>query len=388
MREIDAAVAAAEARLDEADPVGAARCIERFESQRAEHERLAMVWARLLPSVGNHKVLERQMRALAAEWPRHPVVALTIAEAGTRWTDPWPLDGRTDRLAALAVDIVERCLADGLVPARWAARLHLARARALARLNPDAEDEALAAFEQGLRVDPRQATGWADLARLHQIHRRWDKGLAAAEHALELDPEHRPARWTAAVCATVLARPQADTHWRAIDHLPAGLDDDGRPRVDALPPVEVLLDPRVLDIPPLAEEAAAEPPVEVVWVHPTSPAHGRIASPTVLDLPVDFDDVIAWDPVPLGFRPVGETEVPRFAARAKLAAGRARTWRVRDPLPDDVELPRGWRLYRFSGRVSGVHGADGGKLITPRSVDESAVRAALAGTDLRLDPST
>ncbi len=376
MDPIDAAVTAAESRLDAGDPLGAARCIEQFEQARGRHERLARVWSRLLPAVGNPKILERQIRALAAEWPRHPIIAMSLAEAGTRWRDPWPFEAGPDRTAALAVDVIDRCIADGRLDPRWVAPLHLARGRALARVGPAAEDEALGAFEVALSAAPDDAVGWADLARLHQIRRRWAKGLAAARQALEHAPDLRPARWTAATCATAIGDAEAADLWRALDHLPAGFDDGGRPRVEGLPAVEVVIGP---GLPGGGPEV-----VEAVWVHPTSPVHGRVASPTVLDLPADFDDVLLWDPVPRGFRPVGDAEVPCFTALAVLGAGGAETWRVAGEARG-ASWPEGWRLYPFDGRVRGPAPAVGsGKLITPRGARRTAVQAAVERAGLRL----
>lgn len=424
---IDAAIAEAEARLDAKDPVGAARCVERFEGARASHERLARLWARLLPAVGNPATLARQIRRLSAEWPRHPLIALTCAEAATRWADPWPPDAPRARLPGLAADVLARCIGDRNLDPRWVAPLHLARGRALARVGAAADDAALAAFEIGLGAAPEDADGWADLARFHQMRRRWAKGLRAADEALRHRPEHRAARWTAAVCATALADPGAGARWRALDHLPAGLDADGRPRVDGLPAIEVLLTPRTPgpegangDAAPTAEAraeapkapaaapegpaaapearaeapeaptAAPEAPAEAVWVHPISPVHGRIASPTVTAQPADFDDVVLWDPVPLEFRAAGDAEVPRFPALAVLGRGAARTWRLiaDDDRASPPALPAGWTAYPFGGRVQGAApaGAAWGKLITPRAVEEREVEAVLRGAGLRLEP--
>lgn len=378
MNPIDAAIAAAEERLAVGDPVGAARCIEQFEEARSKHPRLAVVWARLLPSVGNPKVLERQMRTLAAEWPHHPLIALTVAEAGTRWVDPWPFSGETDRLAALAVDVLERCLA-GRSAARHHATLHLARARALARMSPSAEDEALLAFEAGLESAPDAASGWADLARLHQVRGRWEKGLAAAEHALSL-ADSRQSRWTAAVCATALADDRAAAHWHALDHHPAGVDAHGRPRIADLPAVEVLLAPELLGGAPAAADA---PRAEVVWVTPTSPAHGRITSPTALSLPADFDDVVLWDPVPRGFRQVDNQQTPCFTAIAVLGRGRRRVWRIEGAV-DAQGWPADWWLYDLAERVRGAPVDGQWRLITPADVDRGTVRPALTARGLRL----
>ncbi|MCB9528451.1 MAG: hypothetical protein H6703_09430 [Myxococcales bacterium] len=225
---LDAAVAEAEALLEAGDAVAAAARVEAHEAAVETHERLALLWAALLGAVGDARVLARQLRRLSAAWPRHPVVALRCAAAATRWADPWPATETRDPLAALGADFVARCIDGGGAVDRFVAPLHLALARALARSGPRHDDKALAAFEVALSADPEDARGWADLARFHQQRRRFVQGLGAAREALRHRPDDKPARWTAAVCATALADPGAVADWAALDHLAAGRDGGGR----------------------------------------------------------------------------------------------------------------------------------------------------------------
>ncbi|MEZ4437056.1 MAG: hypothetical protein R3F65_32065, partial [bacterium] len=146
---IDAAVADARAALARGDAVEAARHLEPHEAALDAHDALAIVWSSLLMAVGAERVLARQIRRLAAAWPRHPVIALNCAEAAARWADPWPADGARDPLAALGADVAARCIDGGGATDRWFAPLHLALARALARSGARHDDKALAAFEAG-----------------------------------------------------------------------------------------------------------------------------------------------------------------------------------------------------------------------------------------------
>lgn len=413
---LDAAVAEAEALLEAGDAVAAAARVEAHEAAVETHERLALLWAALLGAVGDARVLARQLRRLSAAWPRHPVVALRCAAAATRWADPWPATETRDPLAALGADFVARCIDGGGAVDWFVAPLHLALARALARSGPRHDDKALAAFEVALSADPEDARGWADLARFHQQRRRFVQGLGAAREALRHRPDDKPARWTAAVCATALADPGAVADWAALDHLAAGRDGGGRPRVEGLPAVEVVLwrtTPLHLDRgAPAADNAAQDDTPaapasaqvgtardgasaqddtsagEALWVEPSSPCHGRIVSPSALALPADYDDVILWDPRPLSFRVVGDAEVPRFGALAVLGRGPARTWRYHaacalDAAAVERGLPPGCRLYPFAGRVSGAAALDG-KLVAPRALDRAALEAALAAAGVTL----
>lgn len=440
---LDAAVAEAEALLDGGDPIAAAARVEAHEAAIETHERLALLWAALLTAVGDARVLARQLRRLSAAWPRHPLIALRCAAAATRWADPWPATDARDPLAALGAEFAARCIDGGGATERFIAPLHLALARALARSGPRHDDKALAAFEVALTADPDDARGWADLARFHQQRRRFAQGLGAAREALRHRPDDKPARWTAAVCATALADPGAAAEWAALKHLADGADPAGRPRVEGLPAVEVVLwrttplhldrgapvAARVAHADPVAARsapppthdgapAAAHAPTpahagtpaaapgpdpaqpgtddpeadapagEALWVEPISPCHGRVISPTALELPADYDDVILWDPHPLSFRVVGDAEVPRFGALAVLARGASRTWRYHappalDPAAAERRLPPGCRLYPFAGRVSAAAAHDG-KLVAPRALDRAALEAALAAAGLTL----
>lgn len=390
---LDAAVAAARDALAQNDPVAAARHLEPHEALLDQHDGLAIIWATLLNAVGAERTLARQIRRLTAAWPRHPTITLECAAAATRWADPWPADHPPDhpaaRLAALGADITARCIDNGGARGPWLAPLHLALARALARSGPRHDDKALAAFQVALEATPDDARAWADLARLHQQRRRFAKALGAAEEALR-HADHRPARWTAAVAATALADPRAADHFARLDHLAAHLDPDGRPHVDGLPPVEVVLwtatpahpMPSKASDPPDATGAAPSEPIgEAIWVEPISPCHGRIATPTLRDLPADIGDTILWDPLPLSFRDVDGAETPRFGALATLTRGPLRTWRYTGAPSAEPTLPPDCHLYPFADRVRGAD-ATGGKLVAPRDMPQSAVEAILTAAGL------
>lgn len=390
---LDADIAAAQAALEAGEPVTAARHLERHEAALEHHEGLALVWSSLLAAVGNDDVLAKQVRRLSAWWPRHPPIALNCAVAATRWIEPWDPDRRRDPLAGLAADVLLRCI-DGRgglgADDRWGVPLALGLARALCRVGPAADDDALEAFESALSRAPDDSRAWADLARLHQMRRRWAKGLGAAREALRHHPQHAPAQWAAAVCATVLADPGAATHWAALSHQADGADAHGRPQIGGLPPVEVRLTEHT---PPPGREPAPDRPagaeleaIEDLWVQPLSPAHGVVISPTVLDLPADYGDVIAWDPVVHGFRVVGDREVPRFHALAVLERGAWRTVRFisegrpavvaeLDQQPAGDGRPAGARVYVHTGRTRGAQSTaqTRGKVIVPREASLEAV---------------
>lgn len=392
---LDADIAAAQAALQAGDPIAAARHLERHEAALEHHEGLAVVWSSLLAAVGNPDVLGKQVRRLSAWWPRHPLIAMNCASAATHWSEPWDPDRPKDALATLAADVLLRCI-EGLggleASHRWSATLALSLARALARVGPAADDDALAAFESALGRAPENATAWADLARFHLIRRRWAKGLGAAGEALAHQADHTPARWAAAVCATVLGDPSASVHWGHLSHHVDGHDPSGRPTVSGLPPVEVRATDQTPPATPVDEVTRGEVErAEDIWVQPLSPAHGVVVSPTVLDLPVDYGDVIVWDSVVHGFREVNGSEVPRFHALALLERGAWRTVRFLSAAPpaevialDDPQTsdgrPKGTRVYVHTGRTHGGDSAEQtrGKLVVPADADQAAVERWMA----------
>jgi hypothetical protein len=260
--------------------------------------------------------------------------------------------------------------------ARFVGPLHFGLARICAQAGPAFDDRACAAFEIALNAAPAAGDWWLTCARFHLLRRRYALAQVAAGQAHRHLPERsvEQAIFVAASAATGAGEGAAALEgWQAIGRT-GQLDADGLPRIEGLTPVEVRL---------AADEGAGE----AVWVQPHSPCHGRVMSPTILDCEADFDDRVLWDGVPLGFREVDGERVPLFRCIARLRSGSARTirYQTRDTLDLDAVhagLPGGCFLYP---QVEGP--PQRGKFVSPRTLSESAARAALADWPIALEMS-
>jgi tetratricopeptide (TPR) repeat protein len=54
--------------------------------------------------------------------------------------------------------------------------------------------ESLAAAKQAVRLDPKSAVAWNNIAAADEGLKRWDDAIAAAQHALALQPDFQLAR--------------------------------------------------------------------------------------------------------------------------------------------------------------------------------------------------
>ncbi len=389
------ALARARIAFDAGDATAAFRTLEPFASQLPEDERLALAWSAQLIAVHGEAALSQEIARFAWHWGHHPDVMVNVCRAAVAWGATRPLDARApdDDPVVQAAQALRRCLLD-VRRVKEAAPLFLDLAVGLTAAGARWDDDALSAYEQALDLDPASAEGWSALGRHHLLRRRFDKALQAATHAGEIgsDPS---ATWVRGVAATALGDFEvAAAAWRALGH-DVGRGDDGLPLLD-LPTVEVVLSARLsrLDDGPAAGGEAA---LEVVWVKPHSPCHGRVVTPTVHALPADFDDRVLWDAAPLGFRPVQGREVPRFSALAVLGRGRAATHRFvgRQPRAGALaglgdHLPPGCFVYVHDEQVMGGRDTEAvsGKVVAPRDMSRETLAAHLAAALPRVPGAT
>ncbi|MCB9539277.1 MAG: hypothetical protein H6704_23935 [Myxococcales bacterium] len=390
---IDAAVAAARAAFAAGDAAAAFRALEPFVSALPDDERLALAWSAMLGTVPSGKTLATEVERFAWHWGDHPDVMANVCRACVAWAAERPLDVDVpdDDPVVQGAQALRRCLEDVRRVPR-AAPLFLELAQGLTAAGPRWDDDALEAFEAALDLAPTSVPGWLAVARHHLRRRRFDKARAAAEYAATLEPPNDPVHWMLGVTATAVGDGAAAADaWRALGH-DVGTGDDGLPLLEA-PPVEIVVSGRL----PGGAEAPEREAVEVVWVKPHSPCHGRLVTPTVHALPVDFDDRVLWDPAPLTFRDVDGRRVPRFDALTVLAPGRAATWRLRGTQPArgalgalDAHLPAGCFVYVHDEQVMGGRDAQAieGKLVAPRALDRAAVEAHLAAAVARVPDVT
>ena len=153
--------------------------------------------------------------------------------------------------------------------------------------------------------------------------------LQAQEHGFD----QQKVSWNLAVALTALApqslpfAPSLAESWTAAGHeefVKINLKDRcGRFVAPQLERQRVMLTSHLIQIGggwDLTEEWLSE----VVIVQPLSPCHGRILHPALNKLPADFDDLILWDPQPVGFQQIDGEEQPILKALAVLEKGQAR----------------------------------------------------------------
>jgi len=368
--------------LDQDQPQLAAEVLRPFAEQTTEDEELARVWCAMMGWVDDLNHLERELRRLARIWATTPTVVMemssAILRAWGRQPGPHPFVDR-DSLIGLGVDLIDLCLKEAppSQPDQRAA-LFLRRASLLSWAGPLGDERALSDLEIALTLNPKDESGWYQLARLHLIRGRWEKAAIATEQALRHNFDSLRGGWNLAVALTgcaPLAPPETRSikeTWELAGHTEFSqacvMDHQGRPvalgldhQLVAVHTQMVSLGGWELDQPWMSE---------VVWVQPLSPCHGRLLHPTAGHFPADFDDLILWDPQPARFETFEGEQRPIMNALALLERGKA----VVRPLPRpqltpdqlkrlDEALPQGVFFHQAQGQSGQT-----GKLCWPRGM--------------------
>lgn len=366
------------AAIKQGDPEAAFAALQPHVASVKSDERVALPWVHLLRFVDARNDLTREVRRFARQWLDNPGIILGIAESVAAWAERQALDAArpADGVEVIALQVLAK-LIDGMGEQaereeRYVGPLHFGLARICAQAGPTFDERACAAFEIALGARPESGDWWLICARFHLLRRRYNEAQIAAGQAHRHLPERsvEQAIFVASSAATGAGDGEAALEgWQAIGRS-GRLGSDGLPLIEGLTPVEVRLSGG-----------------EAVWVRPSSPCHGRVVSPTILDCDADFDDTILWDGVPLTFREVDGERVPLFAAIAVLSKGAARTLRYQTAGDSELDidainaaLPAGCFLYP---QVEGPPAR--GKYVSPLSMGEGEARAALADQPLALE---
>ena len=178
------------------------------------------------------------------------------------------------------------------------------------------------------------------LAELHKWRSRWEECLQSARRAAELLPGERVPLLTVALAATARGEGALAADTYAALGLPRPeVAGGGLPRVDGLGRRRV----RTPAKPGLGVRELPDPCFELVWVEALSPCHGVVSSPTFLEAPIDYGDVVLFDPARVATTETGEpvhpvleqlhvgheVKLPFVAVLDDEAAGQA----LADPLP-------------------------------------------------------
>jgi len=376
---------------------------------------LARLWLEALRRAPTSAMLESEVRAVLDHHP-HDVELVTaaaaalIAAAELRAPDEPPL---THGPAALAASAVRRCLdvlaADVRRDPERAGYLLVNLGGALRLLGPERDAEAVAAYEEALRLDPSRAGWWFDLGVCHKWRGRFRDALAASTKARALlapsaDRARRPVLFNLAIAATALGEGALAAEAYGALGLPATVSSGGMPELEGLPRVEVRVPTRG------SGHTAGEVPdralgFEVVRVAPLSPCHGVVETPTFRDAPVDYGDVILWDAAPVSVRTnEAGARVVCLPLLEKLRAGDEHRFRFLglQQQAGDIEalaqtLPSGTLLFVQEERIEFVcprcaagellvrhehqppdeHRLVSGKIVAPAGSDLRALRDAL-----------
>jgi hypothetical protein len=311
---------------------------------------VAQVWAAMLGALDDERHLSYELTRLAGRWAEEVEVVKQLAKAALAWAGkhlslapplsdepltPLRGDQPLERAVWLAARVVSYCLehAPPSAPQERAELYHL-RARLLCWGGAEAEEQALSDLEVALSLNEQDATAWYTLARLHLSRARWEKALLANEQAQALGLDALQLTWLEVVARTALggeAARRTPELWRELNHDELTLDVSGRAAKVDFEPQLIALHSHMAS-PGGGYDLTAEWAVERAWAQPLSPCHGRLIHPPLTTLPAGYDDLIVWDPQPVGFEEVEGDERPVLRAIATLERGRAQSRPLARPL--------------------------------------------------------
>lgn len=369
------------------------------------------IWLDLLRLTPQKPTLEAEVELATAGFADRPEViiagnAALLARAARRAPDEPPL--RDDGPAHKAAKAAEACLARLSEAERNDPRiggyLYGNLANALRLAGPKYDKESHAAFYKALEIAPDRGDLWHDLGLLHKWRGRWENAYAAFLKARARLGETRPVLFNLAIAATGIGDGDVAAGTLKQLGMPVELGPDGKlPFVPGLPPAQV----RVLSRGSGYVTASAFPneatAFEVLWVQPLSPFHGVVASPCFRDAPIDYGDVIMFDPAPVSqSRDADGNLVPCFPILEVLRRGDEHRMRFiayveREDAFEAFSrgLPEGFTLFRQSERIESARPSiftgeklekpvaplspklAHGKIVAPANADLTALEAYL-----------
>lgn len=254
--------------------------------------------------------LLREARAFHERHADDPGALLAIATALVAEAERRPPDApiEPEGAAALAAKIVRPALDRSDLEAQTRAYLALNLGHALRRLGPDADAEAQQAYAEAIALQPERGWWHHALAELHKWRGRWEACLASEEDARERLPGERVPVLGLALAATALGRGEiAADAYESLGLPRPELAGGGLPRVDGLGRRRIRTPARPTG---RGVQELPDPCFELVWVELLSPCHGVVSSPSFLDAPIDYGDVILFDPARVATTETGEPVHP------------------------------------------------------------------------------
>jgi hypothetical protein len=298
---------------------------------------------------------------LIDRWPDDHTILFPALSSMLDITEASPIDGPAPRLATQVLELLKS----------YAGRTDMSKldpqgqlifedlqGRALMRTGREHDAVALETADTILKKRPQEPRWWFNLGLFHKRRGRFAEAVAAQKKAMEVGGETEAAHWNVAICATALQNGQEALKAWASLNIPCTMGSDNMPQVPESGRVQV----RVSNAGPVAGmDVLVEPEYEYLWVQVHSPCHGRIATPTLTDLPVDYHDLVVWDAAPVNFTTVDGQQLPQFPLLAILKTDTTHRFRftavqpeasVVEDLADD--FPDGMFLYVFEERIQGL----------------------------------
>ncbi len=195
-------------------------------------------------------------------------------------------------------------------------------------------DEAIALYRQALALDEARSSTHYNLGLEFKYRGEWEQSLRHNLRAMELAPDDEAAIWNTGIAATALRRWDiARRAWRAYG---MSFEEGNEPTDGEFGRSPVRLHP--------------DDDAEVVWGTRICPARIRIENIPQSD-EFHYGDIVLNDGAPVGYRMLGERQVPVFNALGLFEASGLETHVLSIELADEQELADVTETLNESGMI-------------------------------------
>lgn len=354
-------IAKAWSLIDEDRPGDAFELLRRDRDHLTTDPEFADVWLALSSELPDDDQRIADARTVAASFDHLPQLVWAAANVLVGIAEDRPLDlpPPTHGVAHEAIAMIREALKrHDEMEESVRAQLYVTLGAALRMISYERDDEIEDAFRRAIAINDNDAWAWFNAGIFYKWRGKWEQGIEANRKVLAVNPRHEGALWNLAVCATAAG----DTFTATEAYLALGLEsrpgDDGLPAMQSIGPIKLRVSTAGVGIDPAVHDAHQEREYEHIWVAARSACHGEVISASLNDLPVDFGDVVLWDPAPVGYQQAGELEIPMFPLLARLREGAYhRLWFVAEQQRSGIlrelgsELPNDVSLYVLDEQI-------------------------------------
>ena len=171
---------------------------------------------------------------------------------------------------------------------------------------------AMEAFQKAVRHAPQWTTPWYNLGLIHKYRGEWQESYRCNAEAVRLQPANEDAVWNMGIAATALGNwPEARRAWNLFGYpVSAG---DSPPELDlGLGPIRINPDGGA----------------EVIWAHRIDPARAILTNIPLPESNHRHGDLVLNDGAAVGYRRLGERDLPVLNELAVLVPSREGTFEV------------------------------------------------------------